>query len=485
MSRKNEPIDATVFLEITKENFSTSTQNFNENENLQVDQGFSPIAAGTSAEKVFVRDRHQFSRYGTVVATLKAKPGGQDLLKSLRSDIIFDDKKRKALVRLLMSELVDHHATHYPPEEAKIALAKAIVTEFPRLKDSFFENGWEPYYDKNSKKGFLEYRLYTMRSSLSPSKKMYSKAAMKRKEKETHSSSSQFVSGLTEAEITQKVSVMKNCNPTDQNKEKIITLLEETRSFRRQWIEQSSPTISEIFTQYPRLLDYDGEMIEREFDSLHPKSADNFMKKFPTFYAPRIYHYVKQCKPTLYTESAIIKDENLRALMMLCTLLPVSNSIITRKGKGKGKKREHEESNENPEPLKTNAFPNKDLLKIVAYGTDLTNYVKDLKERQITNIQPYLVLVKGQDTETCFVEGDNWFIKMNQKSTPIAAFNLLYKLFYVLNLKYPDNLQNFYNFIDCYIFAMKEVQPRSSVSSLHVVFNNTLLNDTADDPSSD
>lgn len=115
---------------------------------------------------------------------------------------------------------------------------------------------------------------------------------------------------------------------------------------------------------------------------------------------------------------------------------------------------------------------------------NLTNYVDDLKKRQVTNIQPYLISVKGQDTDTFFVEGDNWFINMNQKSTPIAAFNLLYKLFYVLNVKYSENLQNFYNFIDCYIFAMEGVQPRSSVSSLHVVFNNTVLNDNIDDSTS-
>ncbi|XP_074100641.1 uncharacterized protein LOC141528473 [Cotesia typhae] len=173
--------------------------------------------------------------------------------------------------------------------------------------------------------------------------------------------------------------------------------------------------------------------------------------------------------------------------MILSTLLPVSNSIITKKGKGKekGKKRKRDENDDDSEPLKTNAFPNRDLLKIVADGTNLINYVKEVKKRQVTNIQPYLILVKGQDTETFFIEGDNWLMNVKQNSTPIAAFNLLYKLFYVLNLKYPDNLQNFYNFIDCYIFAMKDVQPRSSVSALHVVFNHTPLNDTADDSSSD
>ncbi|XP_053592953.1 uncharacterized protein LOC103575582 isoform X2 [Microplitis demolitor] len=102
---------------------------------------------------------------------------------------------------------------------------------------------------------------------------------------------------------------MSNCNPTDQNKGKIITLLEKTRNFRWQWIEQLGPTISEIFAHYSRLLNYDGKMFEREFDSLYPNLADNFLEKFPTFYAPHIYHNVKECKPASYTESTIITDE--------------------------------------------------------------------------------------------------------------------------------------------------------------------------------
>ncbi|KAH0534758.1 hypothetical protein KQX54_008080 [Cotesia glomerata] len=164
---------------------------------------------------------------------------------------------------------------------------------------------------------------------------------------------------------------------------KIIKLLEDTREFRRQWIEQSGPTISEVFTNYPRLLDFNGEMIEREFDSLYPDSGDNFLEKFPTFYAPRILRYVQECKPAVYAESTIIEDENLRALLVLCTLMAVSNSVITKrgKGKGKGKKRTHEERDESPVPVRSSMFPNKDLLKTVADGTNLKNYATELKKR--------------------------------------------------------------------------------------------------------
>lgn len=39
------------------------------------------------------------------------KTGGADLLKALKSLDIFDDVKRKALVRIITAELVEYHQT--------------------------------------------------------------------------------------------------------------------------------------------------------------------------------------------------------------------------------------------------------------------------------------------------------------------------------------------------------------------------------------
>lgn len=39
----------------------------------------------------------------------------------------------------------------------------------------------------------------------------------------------------------------------------------ETRPNRREWILKSSPTISMIFQEYPRLLDYGGDIVKKYF----------------------------------------------------------------------------------------------------------------------------------------------------------------------------------------------------------------------------
>ncbi|XP_057335475.1 uncharacterized protein LOC130674224 [Microplitis mediator] len=316
-----------------------------------------------------------------------------------------------------------------------------------------------------------------MRTKLSPSKKKYTKAALNKSEVSSSSQSPDYQ--FTSEEIDKKISLLKFIKPSDENKGKIITYMQETREFRWHWIQSASPTISEVFTTYPRLLDYDGEIIERDFDNKYPNVADNFLEKFATYYVPRINFFVKNCKPVLYTEAADITDENLRALLMLSALLPVSNSVITKRGKGvgKGKKRKLNESDDSPLPVKT-AFLNKDLIKTLPDGTNISNYIKEIKEREATNVQPCLILMKGQGYEKFFIEGDNWLMSVGDKSGPIAAFNLLYKLFYVLNLQYPNSLQNFFNFVDCYVFGMQGVTSRSVVSALHITLSNITIKDS-------
>lgn len=54
---------------------------------------------------------------------------------------------------------------------------------------------------------------------------------------------------------------MKFKTPSDRNRKDIENYLRETRPNRREWIMKSFPTVSQIFTEYPRLQDYNGDMV--------------------------------------------------------------------------------------------------------------------------------------------------------------------------------------------------------------------------------
>ncbi|CAD6233232.1 GSCOCG00012268001-RA-CDS [Cotesia congregata] len=122
--------------------------------------------------------------------------------------------------------------------------------------------------------------------------------------------------------------------------------MDATREYRRHWINKESPTISEIFKKFPRFLDYHGELIDREFQSIYPKSKDNLISKFPTLYTQKILFYAENLRPEIFATSDIIKDDNFRALLILTELLPITNAEISKIKKAEQVKKDQQKKND-------------------------------------------------------------------------------------------------------------------------------------------
>lgn len=58
-----------------------------------------------------------------------------------------------------------------------------------------------------------------------------------------------------------QINTLKFKLPSAKNRLSIEELMAATRLYRRNWILSESPSISQIFDQYPRLIDFDGEMV--------------------------------------------------------------------------------------------------------------------------------------------------------------------------------------------------------------------------------
>lgn len=50
----------------------------------------------------------------------------------------------------------------------------------------------------------------------------------------------------------------------------------------------------------------------------------------------------------------------------------------------------------------------------------------------------------------------------------IGAFDLLFKIYYTFNLRFPIELLNFYTFIAYYIYKLTDIRPVSIVRALHI-----------------
>ncbi|XP_071639985.1 uncharacterized protein [Temnothorax longispinosus] len=377
----------------------------------------------------------------------------------------------------------------YPPEEAKIALAESIVTEFPKLRDYEATKGHELYYDPVTKRGFIEYRLWTIRKQLSPSKKKYSQAAIKKRNMNKSKASEENLNKelLLEDLYKEKISWMKFKMPSDANKFSISQCMSMTMNNRRKWIMENAVSIDEIFDEFPRLGDYSGEMINEEFERLYKGASDNFLARFASFYVPRILVYCSTARPDLFKKSSFIEDDTLRAITLLAHLLPVSNAVRKGKRKRKGTSKENLSKGKDidnfgqHDEIYPPIFPNSSLLQIWPEGTNIEAQALKLRNESNNPIQPYIILIKRPSAAQYFIQAGNQTLTLDNKTlnSPIMALDLLVKTYYVFDVKYPETLIYFFDFLENYCFKISGKVQHALVSSIHINISNITLDNIA------
>lgn len=66
------------------------------------------------------------------------------------------------------------------------------------------------------------------------------------------------------------------------------------------------------------------------------------------------------------------------------------------------------------------------------------------------------------------IDGSQFFIGENSYE---SGFDILFKLFYVLNIKYDKSLARFYNFFDFFIYKTPGVNALTSVTKIEQLLN--------------
>ncbi|XP_025996534.1 uncharacterized protein LOC113005316 [Solenopsis invicta] len=214
--------------------------------------------------------------------------------------------------------MCSEYGNTYPSKEYKTSVAKAIVSTFSRLSSKIEGRSHESFYDEVVGEGYLEWRLKTVRKHL-PRKETSKRPNKKKIRKQPFIDRPQ----LTESVLIEKISEMKHTKPTDSVKAQIERLLYETRPNRHTEIKSSeSITVSDVLKKYPRLKNYDGEMIDNEFRDVF-EGHDILLARFSTYFAPRIIAYCKNVASYLL-EKLTDFDINLKAIVVLplsCCLL--------------------------------------------------------------------------------------------------------------------------------------------------------------------
>ncbi|KAJ8668654.1 hypothetical protein QAD02_010317 [Eretmocerus hayati] len=440
------------------------------------------------------------SGFNSIRETILDHPQGQRVIDVLDSDKPFVGEDRQMMVRIIVQELTRKDvAGYYPKHETKMALAKALITEFPRLKNEYSVFGHEHYYHPQKKTGFISFRLNQVQKGLPFSEKKYRVQPSKRKDAlvtNTSAKNKNTITLLSQEELEAKVSLMLGLDESEGNRQEINQLLDDTFYTRRNWVLEHGPTVTAVLKKYPRIKAFDGSMIDNEFRRMFGDKTDAFITQFPSFYEKRIMYYAKFDKSKLLKKYLSEKDESLKALLILIGLVPQPASVVLSKnkktdgtaGKTKSKKNNEVEDSKNigkedenistkkgkyeKGKLKSETVEPQDyLLKYATGATDPRVFVESLRKAGKSKIQPYLLVLGNETMPFYFVVAENAIFSRKDTTNLISAFDLLFKVFQVFNLQYPAELDYFYEFIESSVYECKECSI-SVIASLSVNLKN-------------
>ncbi|KAJ8018667.1 hypothetical protein HOLleu_43234 [Holothuria leucospilota] len=181
---------------------------------------------------------------------------------------------RKKLVQVLVAYLIEQVGSLYPTGPQKVALARAIVEQYPCTKDSM--PGTEGYVE------FLKYHP-----------------------------------------------------PVPENKGVLKTYFKDTHKFRQKTFKSNLPSVTQILNDWPRLRDMP-ELINVEFDLMFTTGSE-FLSKWHHQFTTNILHVAKRQNKAALNDIIsryVDGDDDLCSLELLVTMLRTSNYRKNVKGKG-------------------------------------------------------------------------------------------------------------------------------------------------------
>nr|XP_040035181.1 uncharacterized protein LOC120820964 isoform X3 [Gasterosteus aculeatus aculeatus]XP_040035182.1 uncharacterized protein LOC120820964 isoform X3 [Gasterosteus aculeatus aculeatus]XP_040035183.1 uncharacterized protein LOC120820964 isoform X3 [Gasterosteus aculeatus aculeatus]XP_040045389.1 uncharacterized protein LOC120826870 isoform X3 [Gasterosteus aculeatus aculeatus]XP_040045390.1 uncharacterized protein LOC120826870 isoform X3 [Gasterosteus aculeatus aculeatus]XP_040045391.1 uncharacte len=328
----------------------------------------------------------------------------------------------------------------YPSSADKQNLAKSLITVFPSLKIKIQEEneGFEHFYDPVSHCGFIEMKLRNLRRTLHDDQRLYRKRGRSSNPSGV-SITLEVIADGEEESIKEWITSTKRMRPSPENIASIKMGMEKTYTNRRLWITSKSPTVAEVFQQYPRFVDMP-YLLDAEFGKMFPGKEDLFLRKWEGHIVPKLLKVATLENDPHVLPAGEESDEFLcfRALQMLTHYLPPTAS-----GRAKGWAKCSVKS----------ALSY--ILDIKPTGTSIPSLLEGSPEEAVGVHQPKLVCLGHPRTVAQYViiaKNDNVAIPLQDEGLT-CAIDKLFKVFWVCNMAYPAQLESVYSFFE-YVYDM-------------------------------
>ncbi|XP_041654583.1 uncharacterized protein LOC121517115 [Cheilinus undulatus] len=228
------------------------------------------------------------------------------------------------------------------------------------------------------------------------------------------------------------ITLMKRLRPSAENTPSIKSAMEKTYAMRRSWISKESPTVAEIFNEYPRFLDMPS-LMDLEFGKMTDGKTDLFIRRWEASIIPKLKAVAAMEKSDVAALTAGMEDQTddgkcYTMLVVLTHLLP---------------------------PLPGSRCSVKSaisfLLDFAPPGTSIASLFSN--PEMASKTQPLLICMGNLKSTT----RQYIIIARNDKVTvPVdggltCALDKLFKLYWVCNLAYPPQLSSVFTFFE-YIY---------------------------------
>lgn len=350
--------------------------------------------------------------------------------------------ERRKMVRVLVSHLIENYGMSVGTD-VKISLARAIVDEFPKLKDSEGE-GYEAWYTKSSGRhpatGYLEERLRNVRKrSLNFLEKNAGVLPLKLKKTSTpvNKAAGKKEPEFTDEEISKMIVWMKsNHSPV----EKVKDFMRNTQPKRAEWLQKNKSTTSlhELLNTYPRLLDTPG-MIEQDF--LLQVSPISLKEVWTLPLSEKVVAYAKSQDPRWESKLCVTGYDKGDIQCISIQLLPIilSSGTIT--------------TNEGKKVRATVSDALAGFVEVKPVGTNIPQYIEGIQNNTHRK-QPFVLIMGERNHPT------QSFAIIESSALPavdiIEAIDICFKSFYVLDISYPSQCNTSWEFIQRFVFQLSD-----------------------------
>jgi hypothetical protein len=91
-------------------------------------------------------------------------------------------------------------------------------------------------------------------------------------------------------------------------------------------------------------------------------------------------------------------------------------------------------------------------------------------------LPPYIIAVgpKKSAVQQYLIGVDGYVIPLHQNATILDAFDLLFKIYHIFNIKYGGDLKDFFNYVQHYLYGIKNVSNTAMVLNVELKLRNAL-----------